>query len=103
MPANPVISCSSLLCEVRNCASSARNQCKPFCSEFGLKAWASGVEALICEVCLAVAVVSSVIVVSVVTPPVLLAIVLLALVYRQIQRLYIATSRELKRCGWLWP
>lgn len=46
------------------------------------------------------AVVSSVIVISVVTPPVLLAIVLLAFVYRQIQRRYIATSRELKRCEW---
>ena len=55
-------------------------------------------------------VVSSVIVVSIVTPPVLLAIVALALVYSQIQRRYVATSRELKRCGmmifappWLLP
>ena len=48
--------------------------------------------------CRTVTVVSSVLVVSVVTPPVLLAIVALALVYRQIQRRYVATSRELKRC-----
>ena len=47
----------------------------------------------------AVTVVSSVIVVSVVTPPVLLPILALALVYSRIQRRYVATSRELKRCG----
>jgi len=46
-----------------------------------------------------VTVVSSVIVVSAVTPPVLLAIFALALIYRQIQKRYVATSRELKRCA----
>ena len=45
----------------------------------------------------AVAVVSSMIVITIVTPPVLIAVVLLALIYRQIQMRYIATSRELKR------
>ena len=49
--------------------------------------------------CCAVTVVSSVIVVSAVTPPVLLAIFALALIYRQIQKRYVATSRELKRCA----
>lgn len=51
-------------------------------------------------VCVAVAVVSSMIVITIVTPPVLIAVVLLALIYRQIQMRYIATSRELKRCGY---
>ena len=49
--------------------------------------------------CRAVTVVSSAIVVSAVTPPVLLAIFALALIYRQIQKRYVATSRELKRCA----
>ncbi len=54
-------------------------------------------ESLASPQCCAVTVVSSVIVVSAVTPPVLLAIFALALIYRQIQKRYVATSRELKR------